>query len=222
MSLPPNFPQAAPVCRADLPTAQEAVRWDPARSTLRDVLMQFERGLARYQEFWDVLDEVDARCQVLEPENPTRGATLRRISLGSHCSVQIEVDPDHPRAMPELRFMGSDTKTAPLKRLLNKNMRRWNQQAGLPVNLEALLELPLPAKEKTAPEQAQAECGICYSHTLDGQLPSKSCDNPKCNQPFHSVCLIEWLRTLPNTRQSFNTLFGTCPYCSEALSIITH
>jgi len=125
ISLPQNFPQGAPTCKADLPGAQEAVRWDPQRSTLRDVLAQFERSLLRCQEFWDLLDELDSKCQVLEPENPPRGSTLRRISLGSHCSVQIEIDPDHPRTMPEVRFMGSDAKIAPLKKLLNKNMRKW-------------------------------------------------------------------------------------------------
>jgi len=121
-----------------------------------------------------------------------------------------------------------------------------NQQASLHANLEMLLEMPLPEKEQAREELAVIECGICYSRNLEGQLPSKTCDNPKCNQPFHAVCLIEvttafsvravlaacltqfffflfqWLRTLPNTRQSFNTLFGTCPYCSEALSIVTN
>ena len=33
-------------------------------------------------EFWDALDEIDNNTWVLEPEKPTRCATVRRIALG--------------------------------------------------------------------------------------------------------------------------------------------
>jgi hypothetical protein len=88
------------------------------------------------------------------------------------------------------------------------------------------------------------ECAICYAYELDGEPPSKACDNPRCAQPFHAACLGEvrpmprwraapswltrppcvcvcvcvhaqWLRALPTTRQSYQTLFGACPYCNE-------
>ena len=83
VSLPSDFPQSAPTCRCDLPAAPEPIAWDPFRSTLHDILRQFERNFDLYQEFWDAMDDLDTHCLVLEPENPTRSATLRRLSLGT-------------------------------------------------------------------------------------------------------------------------------------------
>ncbi len=51
------------------------------------------------------------------------------------------------------------------------------------------------------------------------ELPDIVCENVKCARSFHSSCLLEWLRSLPSTRQSFNTLFGSCPFCNEGISI---
>lgn len=34
------------------------------------------------KEFWNALDEIDEKTWVLEPENPTRSATMRRIAVG--------------------------------------------------------------------------------------------------------------------------------------------
>ena len=31
----------------------------------------------------------------------------------------------------------------------------------------------------------------------------------------YSAFVVQWLKTLPTTRQSFGTLFGECPYCNE-------
>ena len=44
-----------------------------------------------------------------------------------------------------------------------------------------------------------------------------SCD--ACSKPFHQSCLSEWLRALPTTQQSFNRLFGECPYCSASIAV---
>ena len=40
------------------------------------------QALSKYQDLWDMLDEIDAQTWVLEPENPTRNITLRRIAVG--------------------------------------------------------------------------------------------------------------------------------------------
>ena len=50
-------------------------------------------------------------------------------------------------------------------------------------------------------------------------LPDQLCSNPKCNRVFHTVCLVQWLQALPSTKSSFGTLFGVCPYCSDALAV---
>lgn len=60
------------------------------------------------------------------------------------------------------------------------------------------------------------ECGICYSYKLsDTSIPDVICSNTLCSRGFHHSCLYEWLRGNPSTTQSFNVLFGKCPYCNE-------
>jgi hypothetical protein len=39
-------------------------------------------GLESLKTFWDVMDEIDEKTWVLEPEKPMRSATARRIALG--------------------------------------------------------------------------------------------------------------------------------------------
>lgn len=46
-----------------------------------------------------------------------------------------------------------------------------------------------------------------------------NCDNVACSKPFHRSCLVEWLNSDTSTRRSFNTIFGTCPYCADPLSV---
>ncbi|TQD82915.1 hypothetical protein C1H46_031514 [Malus baccata] len=74
----------------------------------------------------------------------------------------------------------------------------------------------------------QVECGICYAQSLpiDDELRDNSgtgtdytCDNTSCNKAFHSICLVDWLRSITTTRQSFDVLFGSCPYCSEPVAV---
>lgn len=47
-----------------------------------DVHSQFLAALESLKVFWDVMDEIDEKTWVLEPEKPPRSATARRIALG--------------------------------------------------------------------------------------------------------------------------------------------
>jgi E3 ubiquitin-protein ligase FANCL len=38
--------------------------------------------VATLQKFWEALDEVDRECWVMDPDNPTRKDTYRRIMIG--------------------------------------------------------------------------------------------------------------------------------------------
>lgn len=35
------------------------------------------------------------------------------------------------------------------------------------------------------------ECGICYAYRLQSAIPDQVCNDPRCGQPFHQVCLYE-------------------------------
>lgn len=39
-------------------------------------------ALESLKAFWDVMDEIDEKTWVLDPEKPTRSATARRIAVG--------------------------------------------------------------------------------------------------------------------------------------------
>jgi E3 ubiquitin-protein ligase FANCL len=51
--------------------------------------------------------------------------------------------------------------------------------------------------------------------------PDQMCLNRKCGRLFHTACLISWLQAVPTNKTSFGTLFGSCPYCSESISVRT-
>jgi len=92
-------------------------------------------------------------------------------------------------------------------------------------NLERVLQLKFPSPTDTKREEFRLECGICYAHRLsrpgdaEACLPECCCENTHCGRAFHQPCLFEWLQSLPDSRRSFDTIFGSCPYCSEMLKV---
>uniref|UniRef100_A0A9L0J2V7 FA complementation group L n=1 Tax=Equus asinus TaxID=9793 RepID=A0A9L0J2V7_EQUAS len=182
LKLKAKYPAESPDCFVDLPVSF-SVSWTP-QSSLISIHSQFLAALESLKTFWDVMDEIDEKTWVLEPEKPTRSATARRIVLGNNASINIEVDPMHPTMLPECCFLGAD-------------------------HARAILEK----------SDFSRDCGICYAYQLDGAIPDQVCDNSQCGQPFHQICLYEWLRGLLTSRQSFNIIFGECPYCSKPITL---
>ena len=96
-------------------------------------------------------------------------------------------------------------------------------------NLEEVLEIQFPRKTESNAEAFTIECGICYSFNLTNNninnsnnynvTPDQLCNNSKCGRMYHSSCLIDWLQSVPNTRSSFGTLFGTCIYCQQPIAV---
>ncbi|XP_070590885.1 E3 ubiquitin-protein ligase FANCL isoform X2 [Erythrolamprus reginae] len=190
-----------------------------SKSSLLSIHSQFLAALESLKEFWDVLDEIDEKTWVLEPEKPTRSSTRRRIAIGNNISLNIEVDPRHPSMLPECYFLGADHVVNPLKIKLNSNIHMWNPENSLFENLKEILEIDFPSREALEKTDFSMDCGICYAYRLDGAIPDQVCDDSHCGQCFHQVCLYEWLRGLPSSRQSFNVIFGECPYCSKQITL---
>uniref|UniRef100_A0A8C4TEW4 FA complementation group L n=1 Tax=Erpetoichthys calabaricus TaxID=27687 RepID=A0A8C4TEW4_ERPCA len=192
VKLQTKYPDEVPVCSADLPVPF-ILSWS-SQSCLKNIHSQFLAMLESLKQFWDVMDEIDEQTWVLEPEKPTRSATMRRIAIGNNVSLNIEVDP---------------------RNKLNTNMHLWNPDYSILHNLKEVLEIefPLPGSQETS--NFSMDCGICYSYRLEAAIPDQVCNDPRCGQPFHQTCLYEWLRGLPSCRQSFNIVFGECPYCSK-------
>ncbi|KAF9423182.1 hypothetical protein BGZ94_008363 [Podila epigama] len=192
----------------------------PDGSSLYDAIIQTEKKLDLFQDFWNVMQDFDTNTWVIDPEKPTRTDRVRRCALGKHCSIQINIDPLSPRMVPETRLFGPAAVVEPLRTKLYNNISLWDETKLPRENLEKLLELEdgFPSPISTSKEDMQIECGICYSFRYDGQVPDQICGHSKCQRPYHRVCLYEWLRSLPTTRQSFHTLFGQCPYCNETIT----
>ncbi|ETE72297.1 E3 ubiquitin-protein ligase FANCL, partial [Ophiophagus hannah] len=194
LKLNSKYPREQPDCLIDLPI-QFSFSWTP-QSSLLSIHSQFLVALESLKEFWDVLDEIDEKTWVLEPEKPTRSSTRRRIAIVVN----------------------------PLKIKLNGNIHMWNPENSLLKNLREILEVDFPSREALEKSDFSMDCGICYAYRLDGAIPDQVCDDSHCGQSFHQVCLYEqitpcfilqWLRGLPSSRQSFNVIFGECPYCSK-------
>jgi E3 ubiquitin-protein ligase FANCL len=226
VALPLDYPASAPAVAASLPEQFRLAAWSRGASSLSSVLAHFRDAVARFQQVFDALDDIDAHCWVLEPERPLRSDVYRRIAIGMHSSLRVELDARAPtRAIPECRFLGSEAAVGPLRARLNENMSAWATGGDvLPrENLEAVLGLALPPPPaKLAGGESQdlgLECGICYAYRLEDRVPEVACDRVECTRPYHRACLVEWLKALPDTRQSFETLFGACPYCEHHISV---
>ncbi|XP_066451840.1 E3 ubiquitin-protein ligase FANCL [Eleutherodactylus coqui] len=212
-----RYPYKAPDCCVDLPVAF-SISWT-AQSNIQDIYSQVLSTLESLKSFWDMLDEIDTKTWVLEPEKPTRSATMRRIAIGNNVSITIDVDPRHPTMLPESYFLGADHVVQPLKDKLNSNAHLWDPEVGLLQNLKDTLEIDFPSKSDFEKSDFARDCGICYAYRLDSAIPDQVCDDPRCAQPFHQACLYEWLNGLPSSRQSFNIIYGECPYCTKPITL---
>lgn len=188
----------------------------------------FSRHLGKLQEFWCTLDNIDTSLWVVYPKEPSRATSCREINLGNDCFIMLSINVNDPRSLPECRFMGSDPIVNSLRKKWRRNSKRWVKDKSLVENLASALETSLPGPPDVHKNEQQVECGICYAQFLpiDEELGAKSgsgtdctCENTSCSRAFHSVCLGDWLRSITTTRQSFNVLFGNCPYCSDPVAV---
>ncbi|XP_017320097.1 E3 ubiquitin-protein ligase FANCL isoform X2 [Ictalurus punctatus] len=190
-----------------------------SKSNLAHMHSQFLLIVEALAEFWAVMDELDEHTWVLEPEKPIRADTMRRIAIGNNVSIKVEIDPRHPKMLPECCLLGAEHAVTPLRSKLNANMHLWNPDCSVLQNMKDVMEIEFPSPATHEKSSFSVECGICYSYRLDSAIPDQVCNDPRCGQPFHQACLYEWLRGLPTSRQSFNIVFGECPYCSKPITV---
>jgi len=192
--------------------------WNQASGSLCELYESFCKETEQYLEFWNAMDELDSHCWVLEPEKPSRKDNYRKIAVSSNVSLKIVVDPKNPHLFPSITWLGSESAVYASREKVTDRIEMWESDEAIHTNLERLLELDLPQKDSQQSENFDVTCCICYSDRLNGQVPSRTCDNPKCGQSFHIFCLYEWLRSLIQSRKLGNKVFGVCPYCETAIS----
>ena len=237
--LPPSFPSACPAFLADLPLGFEP-EWT-AGGGIALAYSQYRTALAAYGTLWDDLDELDRTAWILEPCLPARRASAeRRIAVRPGLSMAVELDPEQPRDPPPTMRLVEAARGAEGERLRERirlyveggvgadsGDEQWDRTISLKANLEVCLGFPLPSPETTERSEYVTECGICYAHRIgaadgdggEGTIPDAVCGNPSCARSYHESCLFEWLHSLPGARTSFDRVFGTCPYCSESISV---
>ncbi|XP_071832772.1 E3 ubiquitin-protein ligase FANCL-like [Apostichopus japonicus] len=214
-----KYPLEVPDCTVDLP--QSFVPQWSEQTSLKQLLQQFEEFIEQFNDLWFQLEEFDQRTVVIEPENPRKSDLSRRVFLGNHTSIQMTLDPSHPRMCPDCRFLGADHVVTPLRKLLNAALSNWDMTATVLNNIERVLNIKFPEPSSQTKQDLSDECGICYTYRLDIGIPDAVCDNTQCSRPYHKSCLYELLRSLStgSDKFGFNNATGECPYCGTNITI---
>lgn len=102
INLSNNYPFTSPKAEWDLPVAISNY------STLAKILSQHRSFVIKYQLFFNCMDDLDKHMRILEPDKPKKSDKWRRIALGHHCSLEIQINAESPLEMkPKIRFFGS-------------------------------------------------------------------------------------------------------------------
>ncbi|KAI8984661.1 WD-repeat region-domain-containing protein [Mycotypha africana] len=217
--LPLTYPLSKPKVVCNLPVPIEHNR------TITEIIQQHRVIIDRYQKLFDCLDDLDQHMRILEPENPTRSDNWRRIALGHHCSMEVDLSSNLETPLsvkPRVRFLGSMNRVKDLK--AQWALYKWDKDRPMSENLLEAFQMVSNTENNNVHEDytniGDIECGICYSYKLNQKdTPDIICANESCNRGFHYQCLYEWVRSNPSTTQSFNILFGKCPYCNEPIHV---
>jgi E3 ubiquitin-protein ligase FANCL len=223
LCFPLTYPKRAPTCQIDLPNKLEMAKlWSQIgtheQHKLGPLLDRVQREIKKYDLLWSILEDFDTNTWVVEPEAPTLSCCMRRIALENFAFLRIELNPMEPMKVPEFNFLGIDNVVVPFRQKLFANLSSWNNSQFPRQNLERLLEITFPTKNRQSKEMS-IECGICYSYRFDNMVPDFVCQNVSCGKPFHQKCLSNWLLLTPETHTTFNTIFGNCPYCGSSIHV---
>lgn len=213
-----NFPKQCPEITTKLPLPFRP-QWGGFFSSLKSIYQQFVEILPIYQRFWDEIDELQQKCWIIEPDKPSFSARDYRISFGSSSSALLTIDPLHPENVPECRFLGAEASVLPIREKFMGNIQEWNETLSVYQNLRNILQMDFPQKSTNQAFDVALQCGICYEYKLANNLPDQACNEPRCGQLFHNDCLVEWIQSVPGAKQSFQTLFGECPYCNGSITV---
>uniref|UniRef100_A0A7S3DK26 FANCL UBC-like domain-containing protein n=1 Tax=Palpitomonas bilix TaxID=652834 RepID=A0A7S3DK26_9EUKA len=140
------------------------------RGWLRDHYNHFQSLCLKLQNYFSVLDEIDNKCWVLEPEKPSYAVPRRRILLKKFVSLEVELDPTSSQYLKKWKFYGSDRETQQLEEKLGQGIAsgKWQKHETPFANLCNLLNLVPPAKKDLKEEDVDIFCGICYSAKVSG------------------------------------------------------
>ena len=224
--VPPDFPNEAPVCTSsDLPQLRLELNWsEPGEKNLRTAFEAFKREVEVFLPVWEKLSRLDEACCVIEPDRPTGKDLHRRIVVNREVSVQVAFDPEALDECPKLNFLGADEQVELLRRNYEHNIANFDPNDDLADALERLLGVELPGPEVASDGEYLVDCCICYSHVLDGDTPTKSCEGAAgggggtCGQRYHERCLYSYLVQTTDKQIYLRVIAGKCLGCGSRIS----
>lgn len=157
--LPPGFPIAPPTVALPLPTPFK-LRWLPGDS-LTTLASQLEKTLDAFQLLWEQLEDLDSHTQLLDPAAALAkpySHCSRCIALGNGASCQLKLSPAAPRALPSsVVFHGPSSVVAALQNSWYSSAHKlWQEAQSVRENLQAVLQVSLPAPKPGAPKGCAA------------------------------------------------------------------
>ncbi|KAI5741568.1 hypothetical protein M8J76_014951 [Diaphorina citri] len=200
-------------------TFSEANKFKPVSSIYR----QFCQRINDLQALFFMCDLLDEQTTVLEPANPTRKHTQRKIGL----TIEVKLNPYDVYSCPNIEVVGEETSVAAIKTTLEFNMKEtgWDEDLNIIENLVRVLDIEefpdLHSRlESTQAQLGEGECSICLSmrHAVTMETPVKLCSNEKCASFYHEVCLSKWLQSIPTSDIGFGMVTGKCPLCKMTIS----
>ncbi|XP_018562738.1 E3 ubiquitin-protein ligase FANCL [Anoplophora glabripennis] len=204
----------------DLPLDKEEFR---KSASLKDIYDELLGTIDTFQPFFEVMDEFDRNCWVLDPEEPKRSCGYRRIWIRENFSVIITLNPVDVSRLPEIKLLGPERLVEEYRSNLNSNISEWEPKNGVfseTLKLLGLESFPQkPAVEERVPDLLvnSGDCSICFSSRLNDKLPEVICKNKVCENCYHVECLYEWLMSV-NARRFFSDVVGLCPNCEKNIT----
>jgi E3 ubiquitin-protein ligase FANCL len=216
ITFPETYPAAQLLITADLPE-----KFLPLSNNVVACIDQLQFILEKYQDVWDMLDDVDGNFRVTQPKNPSRNAMFRRIAVSETCALVMEIDPNAPRSIPAIQVLGSASEMEKYTARLRSIADVWDPQRPLRQNLVALFDIYQSRREECTDMDVSNinSCSICYDVMVEDGTDGVSFECQECKKQFHQDCLLEWVQTLPETRRSFNRVFAGCPNCHQSITI---
>uniref|UniRef100_A0A6P7FFJ7 E3 ubiquitin-protein ligase FANCL isoform X2 n=1 Tax=Diabrotica virgifera virgifera TaxID=50390 RepID=A0A6P7FFJ7_DIAVI len=204
----------------DLPCEMEKFQ---KSSNLKAVYNQFVEDVERLQLFFNLMEDFDKNCNILDPVPPKKRYNFRRIWLGETLSVIITVDPFSLGRMPTIIFLGPERMVETYRMTMNNNLENWDTNNCIFSEILKLIGLDkFPTKPINEGKQDDilleaGDCSICFSYRLNDKLPEIVCRNQFCDNCYHIDCLYEWLMSV-NSRRFFSEVVGNCPNCEKNIS----
>ncbi|KAJ8984147.1 hypothetical protein NQ317_017798 [Molorchus minor] len=209
------------IVKFDLPQPKEEFI---VSSSLKAIYSQFTGTVEALQPFFDLMDILDKSCWILEPLQPERKHTHRRIGLGDNISVIIKIDPYNIANVPDMKFLGPERLIEQYRTIVNENLEKWMEEDddvfSEILKLLGMVQFPLKPTFTAITAnllKESGECSICFSYNYNDKLPEIVCKSKFCENYYHKECLYEWLVSV-NSVRFFNEVVGNCPNCDKSIS----